>query len=105
MSFQKYLQIINAIDPGKIYVESIRSILKVSTLKARTICEMAVQDNLFLRKVGVICPNDGRIIEEYEKESQIPEHITCKICELEDVHPCTFETKDLKTVIFYKLNS
>lgn len=103
MSFQKYLQTISTIDPGKIYVENIRSFMDVSAHKARTFCEMAVREKLFVRKVGLVCPNDGRIIEEYDDESDFPAKIVCHICEAEDKEPCSFNTKNLKSVTFYKL--
>lgn len=102
MSFQKYLQTISNIDPGKIYVENIRSIMNVSQIKARTLCEMAVQQNLFVRKIGVVCPNDGRIIDEYDNEEQIPNFISCHICEIESKES-TFNTSNLKRIVFYKL--
>lgn len=104
MSFQKYLETISNIDPGKIYVENIRSFMKVSSHRARTFCEMAVRDKLFTRKIGLICPNDGRIIEEYDEDTQFPETITCHICQAEDREPHIFRTAELRTIVFYKLN-
>ena len=104
MSLQKYLQTISTIDPGKIYVENITRFMNVSSHKARTFCEMAVRDKLFVRKIGLVCPNDGRILEEYDNESQFPETITCHICQTEDREPYIFKTKDLQKKVFYKLN-
>lgn len=105
MSFQKYLQTISTIDPGKIYVETIRSFMNVSTHRARTLCEMAVMDNLFIRKIGIVCPNDERIIEEFDSLNEIPDSITCHFCELEGKENCSFKTINLKKVTFYKLKN
>ena len=102
MSLQKYLQTIS--HSGKIYVENVRAALHVSTLKARTYCEMAVADNLFVRKVGVVCPNDKRIIAEFNNENDIPDEITCNVCRADGIEPDTFKTKDLQKIIFYKVN-
>jgi hypothetical protein len=99
------LETISSIDPGKIYIENIRNFLKVSSHKALTFCEMAVTQNVFERRIGIVCPNDGRVIEEYENENQIPETITCHICELEDREPNTFKTSKVKTIVFYKLKT
>lgn len=104
MSLLKYFQGIHNIDPGKIYVENVRSILNVSTSAARTICEMAVRDNVFTKKIGVVCPNDNRIIAQYNSLSEIPEFTTCEICESEDRDQFTFQTNQLEKIEFYKLN-
>lgn len=104
MSFQQYLQTISSIDPGKIYVENIRSFMNVSSHKARTLCEMAVRENLFSRKIGLVCPNDGRILAEYDNDNKLPDQISCHICEVEGRDPSVFKTSQLQKVIFYKLN-
>ena len=104
MSLQKYLETISTIDPGKIYVENIRSFMKVSSQKARTFCEMAVRERLFVRKIGLICPNEERVLEEYDDENQFPETITCHICQAEGKEMYSFKTSELKRIVFYKLN-
>lgn len=105
MSFQKYLQTINTINPGKIYVENVRSFLKVSTFYARLLCELAVQDRVFEKKIGIVCPNPNcnRVLKEFSSEKDIPETITCSICESNDEEEFVFKTANLKKVKYYKL--
>jgi len=103
MLFQKFLQTISGIDPGKIYVENVRSILDVSTEHARRICEMAVIDKIFERKIGLVCPNENRVIREFSSLNEIPETITCSLCEANDEEESTFNTSDLKKIVYYKI--
>ena len=103
MSFQKYLQIINQIDAGKIYVENVRHFLNTSVEKARIFCEMAVQEKIFTRKIGLVCPNDNRIIQEYNDISEIPNTITCGVCEADGIERYSFNTADLKRITFYSI--
>ncbi len=104
MSFQKYLQTISQIGSGKIYVENVRNALRVSAHKAKVYCEMAVADNLFERKIGLVCPNDNRIIAEFDSESEMPISITCIVCSAEGIEPDTFKVSELSKITYYKLN-
>ncbi len=103
MSLQKYLQTINNIDPGKIYVENVRSLYKIPRFAARFMCEMAVQDHIFVKKIGVLCPNCNRIIQEFDNLNQIPETIYCHICDAEEAEDCNYKTENLKKEDYYKL--
>lgn len=105
MLFQKYLQTISTVNPNKIYVENVRSYLKVPTFLARLLCEMAVVDNLFIKKIGIVCPNSNckRILASYTSYESIPETITCSICEDEDQTEYTFQTENLEKIEFYQL--
>lgn len=104
MSLTKFLRKIGSINPEVIYVENVRSVLNVSTFNAKVICESAVAENLLLKKIGVICPNDGRIIESFDSVEEIPLTITCDICELDEIEPCTFNTVNLQKIEYYQLN-
>lgn len=105
MSLQKYLQTIKGIDPGKIYVENIRSLYNTSRYNARLILEMAVQEGILERKIGIICKNSDcqRVIASYNSLDEIPETITCSICESEEKDEYEFLTRDLEKVEFYKM--
>lgn len=106
MWLERYLQTINSINPGKIYVENVRSFFKVPTIVARLMCEMAVVDKVFIKKIGIVCPNSDchRIIASYNNESDIPEEITCSICENDENKISTFKTAELEKIEFYRLN-
>lgn len=104
MSLTKYLQTINTIDPGNIYIENVRSILNVSKSSAKQICEIAVSENLFIKKIGIVCPNEDRIIDEFDSIDEIPEEISCRNCEASEEDNFLFKTAQLKKIEFYKLN-
>ena len=105
MLLLKYLQTISSVNPNKIYVENVRSFFKVPAFVAKVMCEMAVVDNLFIKKIGLVCPNSDckRIIASYKSYNEIPDVITCSICEDEDKELHTFQTDKLEKVEFYQL--
>jgi hypothetical protein len=105
MLLQRYLQTINELNPNKIYVENVRSFFKVPTFVARLMCEMAVVDKLFTKKIGLVCPNSdcNRIIASFSSEKDIPQEIECSICEDEDKEIFSYKTKDLEKIEFYQL--
>jgi len=102
----EYLHKIERLNPGKIYVENIRSIFGVSRVDARTWCEMAVSAHLFERRIGLVCPNqscNGRIIADFNSYNSIPDEISCSTCEVEGNETSTYKTANLSKVEFYKL--
>jgi hypothetical protein len=64
------------LNPEKIYVENVRSLLDVSTWRARQICETAVRQGVFERRVEVMCP-DGAVAASAATESELPETVRC----------------------------
>jgi hypothetical protein len=120
MSLMKFFQIINSsgfgrfidgrldvlkkTDPDRIYVENIRSFYKMPYFVAKFFCEMAVRNNLFIKKIGVLCPNEGRIILIVDRVEDIPDVIHCDNCELLEEEKYEFNRKECQTIVFYKLN-
>lgn len=100
------LNVLNSLNPDRIYVEIIRSFYNMPFRLARFFCEMAVKENLFFKKIGVICPNDDceRIIMSVDSHNEIPEHIHCDNCELLERERFEFTRDEIKTVEFYQLN-
>jgi|SRR4051794_24032279 hypothetical protein len=103
MLLQKYLRTIERLDPGKIYVENVRAFFKVPTVVAKLMCEMAVVDKLFEKKIGLVCPGCGRILASYYKESEIPVDVLCDICEADDKDIYEYKSIDLERITFYRL--
>lgn len=106
MLFQKYLNSISELNPEKIYVENVRSFLHIPSTLAKFICEMAVVDNVFQSKIGIVCPNTDcrRIIKSYNKLTDIPNEIECEICEHTEHEHFIFNTEKLEKIKYYKLN-
>lgn len=93
------------LDPDRLYVENIRSLLGVPTALAKVICELAVRQGIFTRRVGVVCPNDdcGRIMLTVSDLEELPKEIVCEICQLRGSEPYEFSKEEVRTETYYKL--
>jgi hypothetical protein len=67
---------LSELDPDKIYVENVRSILRVSHGVARAICELAVKHGAFRKYTAVQCP-DGSQGAEAEFGAPLPPTVLC----------------------------
>ncbi len=106
MSLLTSLQTIDGIDEGKVFVENVRSAYNISRYDARLICEMAVQEGLFVKRIGVVCPGEkcnNRFIADFASYEEIPDELVCDLCESYDVEPSVYKTSSLKKVEFYQL--
>lgn len=92
-------------DPDRIYVENVRSFFGMTTRLARTLCELAVKEGVFERRVAAICPNDARVITTYPSQKEIPERLKCLTCELNEAERYEFDAAELKFETYYKLVS
>jgi len=120
MLSRKFLQIINKsfvgrfiegktaifkeLDPQQIYVENIRRYFSIPQKLAKFLCEMAVKQKIFKRKVGVYCPDCGRMIEAVNTDAEIPENVKCDICEQSEHDKYVFKRSEIQTIEFYQLN-
>jgi hypothetical protein len=121
MSFEKFLNLIDRTpfgaivdkkrdivektNPDRIYVENIREFYNLPYVAAKTLCEIAVRERIFKKKIGVICPNDEckRIIKSYDIDEDQDEILTCIPCSLREEEKYSFNTKELDKIIFYQL--
>lgn len=100
----KRLDIIGATNPERIYVENIRSFYNLTTPIAKTFCEMAVKENLFQKRIGVECPDCGKLINHYNSEKDIPENIVCDSCLMLEKYKHEFKKSEISKIEFYQLN-
>jgi hypothetical protein len=91
------------LNPEKIYIENVRSILDVSYDAAKRICETAVRQGEFRRGVEVMCPN-GAVAASADTEDELPQTVHCWT--EDDGHPeeVELQTASLRKIIFYRLN-
>jgi len=94
----KKAELLEHVDPDRIYVENVRSFLGVSEPIARFLCEQAARDGQFNKKVGVVCVTCDRIVVSIDADDTYPEDLTCEICE--DLER---ESEDFRTINFYQL--
>jgi hypothetical protein len=88
------------LNPEKFYVENVRNALGISTRRAQRICDIAVRQGLFERRVEVLCPDDV-VAASARAEAELPERVRCWD-EREEVE-LEIETAKLRKVIFYRL--
>lgn len=98
--------VLEATDPDRIYVENIRSFFGFPTPVARGLCELAVRRGLFLRRIGLLCPNEDcqRLVRSFAPDEVLPDELTCKTCEIDEKEVSTFPAGDMIKLEFYKLN-
>jgi len=91
------------LNPDKIYLENVRSVLGVSASKAQRICETAVRQGLFQKMVEVVCP-DGSIAASAENEHELPRSVTCWREKGGNTEPVEIATTSLSKTVYYRLN-
>jgi hypothetical protein len=96
-------ELLAKLNPDKFYVENVRSILDVSYASAARICETAVRQGIFERRVEVKCP-DGAVAASADIEANLPEHVRCWIQDEGHLEAVELPTKDLEKSTFYRLN-
>ncbi len=97
------LDALDQLDPEKIYVENVRSVLDVSLKEAEAICETATRQGLFTKGVEVLCP-DGSVGAIADSINLLPDKVECWIEEEGHLEPREFETNGLQKIIYYRLN-
>ena len=100
----KRLELVDATNPDRIYVENIRSFYNLTTPVAKVFCEMAVKEKLFKKRIGVECPNCGKLIIHFSNISDIPDTILCDNCQLLEEDKYQFSRKEIVETVFYQLN-
>ena len=95
---------LETLNPDRIYIENIRSVLGSNTRIATIICNIAVRQGFFVKRYALACKNDScdRILASYSSLDQIPKRITCDFCEEEGKMESTFNSSDLDIIPFYK---
>lgn len=101
--FENKAAIVKKTDPNRIYVENVRAFFGLTYGLASSLCEAAVREGIFEKRVGYLCPHDQRMIRSFAPDEKVPETLSCGICEVEENYPYEFRTADLETISFYRL--
>jgi hypothetical protein len=94
---------LSALDPEKIYVENVRSVLGVSHQAAVRICETAVRQGLFQKRVEVMCA-DGTVVASAGTDEELPSMVHCWREEDGNIEEVEVPTSSLDKTRFYRLN-
>jgi hypothetical protein len=94
------------LNPDRIYLENVRSLLGVSATAAKRICDTAVRQGLFNVGIQVLCP-DGSVAMSLntDDEKEIPLTIHCWEERNGDLVETELPTKGLRKLIFYSLKN
>lgn len=65
------------LSPQRIYVENVRSLLGTNSWIAKQICETAVRQGLFVKRIEVLCP-DGTVAVTVGNVDDIPATVQCR---------------------------
>jgi hypothetical protein len=96
--------LLSQLDPHKIYVENVRSLLDVSYKEALGILETAVRQGVFQKHIEVMCP-DGTVAASADAEDAIPDRVQCWSEDDEGhLEEMEISTHSLKKVVFYSLD-
>lgn len=90
------------LNPAKFYMENIRSLLGVSSGRARLICDTAVGRGVFDRGVEVLAP-DGVVVVAADHESQLPGTVHYWVEHDGQMEEAETATDDLMKQPFYRL--
>ena len=90
------------LNPDRFYVEEIRSLLGVSSSRARKICEIAVRQGVFGRGVEVLAP-DGAVVASSDQESKLPENVRLWMDHDGEYEETEVATRLLPKRLFYRL--
>jgi len=90
-------------DPDRIYVENIRAFFGIPFRFAEFLCDLAVRQGVFARKIGLICPQCGKMLLSVDSEDDVPEQILCDVCEIDERDQYIFDSAELTRLPFYQL--
>ena len=94
---------LSRLDPNKIYVENVRSVLEVTTKEAERICETAARKGIFDRRVEVLCP-DGVVAASAESESALPTEVPCWTEHDGQLEEVELPVNALRKRVYYRLH-
>ena len=95
------IKALSRLNPDKIYLENVRSVLNISHRRAQSICDIAVKQGVFEGWIEIRCP-DGSVPATAKTEASLPKMVRCWIEEDGESEPVYMETTGLSKVPFYR---
>lgn len=101
----KKQEIIEMTDPERIYIENIRSFFNMPYTLAKGLCELAVKEKVFKKRVGYLCPNEDcdRLLKSFDLSANEQEILTCYQCQLKQKENFEFPLNQLDSIVYYQL--
>ena len=103
---ERRAQLLEKTDPDRIFMENIRSFFHLPVSMAQFLCNQAVREGVFIRRIGYLCPNDDRhkLIFSIDDGEEVPERVICEVCQMRERFPSEFKVDTLPKFEFYKIN-
>ena len=96
-------ELIDQLDPDRIYIENVRAFFGIPFPVARGWCELAVNQGVFERRIALLCPQCQRVLVEVANEHDIPKLVTCTLCEGNECERYEFAGSELPRMTLYRL--
>jgi hypothetical protein len=95
--------IVEQTDPERIYVENVRAFFGLPHSAARFLCEEAVREGFFEKRIGLICPSCGRILTSEAPGESGEGAVSCASCLSDERDQWEFPRSEVSTIEFYRL--
>jgi hypothetical protein len=101
----KRRELINKTDPRRIYPENIRSFFHIPRALAKFVCDIAVREGVFEKRIGYLCPNDDchRMLADNSQDISPEEILHCESCEALERNRFSFSPSECRQIEFYRL--
>src|SRR5882724_5086868 len=94
-------KIIEKTDPERIYVENVRAFFGLPYTAAYMMCEAAVREGVFEKRIGLPCPSCQRILTSERPGEDGDATLTCDVCLLDERPRYEFARSEIAAVPFY----
>src|ERR1044071_10433899 len=95
-------KLIEQTDPQRIYVENIRSFFHIPHGLAKWLCEVAVKEGAFEKRIGFLCPNCQALIGHIKPSESAPQ-LFCESCKTIGEDKYEFSKSECQVIAFYRL--
>jgi len=100
---EKRIKIVEGTEPGKIYIENVRSFFNLPQKSAEFICDYGVAIGMFKKKFAFTCPNCDSIIETTSNIGSVNHQIKCENCLMQELDDFQFDPSQLTPKQYYLL--
>ncbi len=95
------IEALSRLNPDKIYLENVRSLLNISHRRAKIFCDTAVRQGAFESWIEVRC--NESVVATAKTEVDLPKTVRCWIERDGESEPVFMKSADLPKVPFYRL--
>lgn len=98
--FQRQVAAARAINPRRVYPRNVASFFHIPHRAAEWLLELAVREGWMSKSIGLLNPDDGRMIVSVPNGAPLPETVHDDVAEAEE-HQADFALSELDRQPFY----